>query len=59
MLLNGGERSLLTIYFIVALLLLKPMPLYTFDEVCYLIAFHAYSSFCVPILIISVLDDLN
>jgi hypothetical protein len=58
-LLNSGERSLLTISLICDLLLLKPMPLYTFDEVCYLIAFHAYSSCCVPILIISVLDDSN
>jgi hypothetical protein len=56
---NGGKRSLLTISLIFALLLLKPVPLYTFDEVCYLIVFHAYNSCCVPIFIISVLDDLN
>jgi chromosome segregation ATPase len=34
--LSGGQRSLLALSLILALLLFKPAPLYILDEVCYL-----------------------
>jgi ABC-type transport system involved in cytochrome c biogenesis ATPase subunit len=38
--LSGGQRSLLALSLILALLLFKPAPLYILDEVCLHVIFH-------------------
>ena len=38
--LSGGQRSLLALSLILALLLFKPAPLYILDEVCRHVIFH-------------------
>lgn len=42
--LSGGQRSLLALSLILALLLFKPAPLYILDEVCF--TFHNLFIFC-------------